>query len=53
MAEKGNEMIENAASGFVSGIQSKALYMMIGSAVILVGVIGWSLARRRDETGTE
>jgi len=49
MVEKGNEMIKNASSGFVSGIQSKTLYMMIGSGVILLGIIGWSVADRRKE----
>ncbi|TET76009.1 MAG: hypothetical protein E3J42_02360 [Dehalococcoidia bacterium] len=50
MVEKGNEMIKNASSGFVSGIRSKTLYMMIASGVILLGVIGWSVASRRRET---
>ena len=50
MVEKGNEMIKNASSGFVSGIRSKTLYMMIASGVVLLGVIGWSVASRRRET---
>ena len=50
MVEKGNEMIKNASSGFVSGIQSKTLYMMIASGVVLMGVIGWSVVSRRRET---
>ncbi len=50
MVEKGNELIKNASSGFVSGIQSKTVYMMIGSGVILLGVIGWSVVSRRRET---
>jgi hypothetical protein len=52
MAEKGNEMIENVASGFVSGLKSRALYMTIGSAVVLLGVITWSvISRRRRPAG--
>ena len=47
MAEKGNEMIENVASGFVSGLKSRALYITIGSAVVLLGVITWSVVSRR------
>jgi len=55
MLEKGNEMIENASSSFVSGIQRKTLYMMIGSGVILLGVIGWSVvsSRRTRRESTE
>jgi len=50
LVEKGNEVVKNASSGFVSGIQRKTLYMMIGSGVILLGVIGWSMVSRRQET---
>ena len=49
MVEKGNEMIKNASSGFVSGIQSKTLYMMIASGVTLLGISGWYVASRRKE----
>lgn len=47
MAEKGNEVIENVASGFVSGLESKALYITIGSVVVLLGVITWGVVSRR------
>jgi len=50
LVKKGNEVVKNASSGFVSGIQRKTLYMMIGSGVILLGVIGWSMVSRRQET---
>jgi hypothetical protein len=49
MVEKGNEMIKNASDGFVSGIQSKTLYMMISSGVVLLGIIGWNVAEQRKE----
>jgi len=49
MVEKGNEVIKNASSGFVSGIQSKTLYMMIASGVTLLGISGWYVASRRKE----
>jgi len=49
MVEKGNEMIKNASNGFVSGIQSKTLYMMISSGVVLLGIIGWNVAEQRKE----
>lgn len=51
MAEKGNELIENAFSSFASGIESKALYIMIGSAVVLLGDIGWSVVSRQRKPG--
>jgi len=47
MAEKSNEVIENIAAGFVSGLESRALYIMIGSAVVLLGIITWSVVSRR------
>jgi len=50
LAEKGNEVIENVASGFASGIKGKTLWMMIGSGVVLLGVIGWGmLGQHRQE----
>lgn len=52
MADKGNEVIENASSGFVSGVKGKALYIMIGSSVGILGVIGWSVLSRRYKPGT-
>ncbi len=50
MVEKGNELIKNSSSGFVSGIQSKTIYMMIASGVVVMGVIGWSVVSRRRQT---
>ncbi len=38
MAQKGNEIIENMADGFVSGIESKVMFIMIGSGVVLLGI---------------
>lgn len=51
MAEKGNELIENAFDSFASSVTSKALCIMIGSAVPLVGVIGWSVVIQRRKLG--
>lgn len=51
VAEKGNELIENAFDSFASGIESKALYIMIGSAVVLLGDIGWSVVSRQHKPG--
>ena len=47
MAEKGNEVIENVASGFASGIESTTLYVMIASGMALVGVIVLTIASPR------
>ncbi|MFO8102492.1 MAG: hypothetical protein R6U37_10075 [Dehalococcoidia bacterium] len=49
MAEKANEMLENAASDFASGIQTDALFMVIFAGVVLVAVVGWSIYQRRAE----
>jgi len=51
LAEKGKEMIENASSSFVSGMKGKMLWMMIGSGLVLLAVIGWGAAgqQRREE----
>jgi hypothetical protein len=51
VAEKGNELIENAFDSFASSVTSKALYVMIGSAVALGGVIGWSVVSQRRKLG--
>ncbi len=51
MAEKINEMTENAASDFASGIQTDALFMVIFSGVVLVVIAGWSIYRRRMSRG--
>jgi len=50
LAEKGNEVIENVASVFASGIKGKTLWMMVGSGVVLLAVIGWGmLGQQRQE----
>lgn len=41
MVEKGNEIIQNTASAFASGIKNTTLYFMIGSGVVLLGLIVW------------
>lgn len=51
MAQKGNEIIENMADGFVSGIESKLIYFMIGSGVVLLGILALGLVRRSQMPG--
>ena len=46
MIDKGNEVAHNVLSSFVSGIQSMALYTMIGSGAVFLGIIAWSIVRR-------
>ena len=46
MIDKGNEVANNAIGTFVSGIQSMALYTMIGSGVAFLGIIAWSIVGR-------
>ena len=53
IVEKGNEVIENVLSGFAQGIKTKALYMIVGSGVCLLGVIGWSEVSRRKNKGPD
>ncbi len=52
MAEKGNEVIRNVAGSFASGIEWMAIYTMIGSGVVILGLIIWKvvLPRRRGTT---
>lgn len=52
VADKGNEVIENSVGAFLDGIHAKTLYMMIGSAVVIVGVICWSVVRARERVET-
>jgi hypothetical protein len=47
MTEKGNEIAYNAISSFASGIQSKTLYIMIGSGIALLGIIVWTVLQSR------
>ncbi len=46
MIDKGNEMANNAIDTFFSGIRSMALYTMIGSGVVFLGIIVWSMIKR-------
>jgi len=46
MAEKTNEILENAVSDFFSGIQNKAIWLIVLSGVTLMGIIGWGLYQR-------
>jgi hypothetical protein len=47
MAEKGNEIIQNVASAFAWGIERTAIYFMIGSGVVLLGLIVWRVVLPR------
>jgi len=47
MAEKGNEVIRNVASAFASGIERMAIYSMIGSGVVLLGLVIWRVVLPR------
>lgn len=47
MTEKGNEIAYNAFSGLASGIQNKALCVMICSGVVALGIIIWMVVDSR------
>ncbi len=47
MAEKGNEVIRNVAGSFVSGVEWMAIYCMIASGVVLLGLIVWRVVLPR------
>ena len=47
MTTKGNEIAYNVISSFASGIQNKALCIMIFSGVLILGVIAWTMIRSR------
>jgi len=47
MAEKGNEVIRNVAGAFASGIEWMAIYSMIGSGVVLLGLVIWRIVLPR------
>ncbi|MCX5992050.1 MAG: hypothetical protein NTZ04_06975 [Chloroflexi bacterium] len=47
MTTKGNEIAYNVISSFASGIQNKALCIMIFSGVLILGVIAWTVIRSR------
>ena len=47
MAEKGNEVIRNVAGAFASGIEWTAIYSMIGSGIVLLGLLIWRVVLPR------
>jgi hypothetical protein len=47
MVEKGNEVIHNVASAFASGIEWMTIYSMIGSGVVLLGLVIWRIVLPR------
>lgn len=55
MTEKGNEIAYNAISSLASGMQNKALCIMVGSGIVLLGIIVWTVvaSRRRRLTPDE
>ncbi len=49
VAEKGNEIVVDSVNSYVSGMRGKAIFIVIGSAAGLAGVIVWSRRRAYDE----
>jgi hypothetical protein len=47
MTEKANEIAYNALSGLASGMQSKALCVMICSGVVVLGIGIWMVVESR------
>jgi hypothetical protein len=47
MTKKGNEIAYNVISSFASGMQNKALCIMICSGVLILGVIAWTVIQSR------
>ncbi|OGO07203.1 MAG: hypothetical protein A2Y61_04570 [Chloroflexi bacterium RBG_13_60_13] len=47
MTEKGNEIAYNAISGLASGMQNKALCIMICSGLVALGIIIWMVVESR------
>jgi len=47
VAEKADEVVVNVFDSAVSEIQSEAVYVMIGSGIVALAVVGWSILRRR------
>jgi hypothetical protein len=47
MAEKGNEIIQNVTGAFAWGIERTAIYSMIGSGIVLLGLIVWRVVLPR------
>ena len=52
MAEKGNEVIRNVAGAFASGIEWMAIYSMIGSGIVLLGLVIWRVVLPRTRATT-
>ncbi len=52
MAEKGNEVIRNVAGSFASGVEWMAIYSMIASGVVLLGLAIWKLVLPRTRGTT-
>jgi len=47
MTEKGNEIAYDSVSSLATGLQNKALYIVIGSGVVLLGIIVWMVVEWR------
>jgi len=47
MVEKGNEIIQNVTGAFAWGIERTAIYSMIGSGIVLLGLIVWRVVLPR------
>jgi hypothetical protein len=52
IAAKGNEVILNVAGAFASGIEWMAIYSMIGSGVVLLGLAIWKVVLPRTRGTT-
>jgi len=52
MAEKGNEVIRNVAGAFAWGIERTTIYFMIGSGIVLLGLIVWRVVLPRTRGTT-
>ena len=52
MAEKGNEVIRNVAGTFAWGIERTTIYSMIGSGIVLLGLIVWRVVLPRTRATT-
>ncbi|MBM3156247.1 MAG: hypothetical protein FJ004_03065 [Chloroflexi bacterium] len=50
MAEKGNELVHSVADSFVSGLKHTALYFIIGSVVLLFGLLVRQVMLPRTKT---
>ena len=50
MAEKGNEVILYVTGSFASGIERMAIYAMIDSGLVLLGLVIWRIVLPRTRT---